>query len=93
LTSAPVARRAIADNNAPTPSYWTRWRGLAKAVMSAPASAIGIGRALVDLELNVPSAARLFLPFDDRNHSRLLHMTGLCSVTMAFANIIAGIWL
>jgi hypothetical protein len=38
-----------------------------------PESPVGIGRAPVDSELDVPGAARLFLPVDDRNHSQLLH--------------------
>jgi hypothetical protein len=37
-----------------------------------PESPIGIGRAPVDFELDVPGSARLFLPFDHCNHSQLL---------------------
>jgi hypothetical protein len=39
----------------------------------APESTIGIGRASVYFELEIPGAARLFLPVDDCNHSQPLH--------------------
>jgi hypothetical protein len=37
----------------------------------APESAIGLGRAPADFELDIPRARRLFSPFDDCNHSQL----------------------
>jgi hypothetical protein len=44
------------------------------AFMKAPTpeSTIGVGRAPVDFELDIPGAACLFLSFDDCDHSQLL---------------------
>src|SRR6516225_2532256 len=57
----------------------------------ASQNTIGVGRAVVDLELDIPGGAGIFLLFDNRNHGRLRYRRDTISSAWAPMVELAGL--